>query len=790
MNNYKYLWIRLFQINKVFSLFWLLITLLPNSLFGHNNTILVNPQTVSASSIADNQPPSLAVDGNDHTYWESLDTGSTHWLTIHLREKTKIDRVVISNFTGFNELAVKIWDGSSWVNVFEGSAQSQVLFGFDPVETDKIRLEPITENTVKIYNVEIMRANLQPVYANQSGYNIERSKRFTAPLAEDYSKFFITRKSSSKILYKGKLNNQKGDFTDFKPVDPGPYIITVYDDRHSGMSIPFHINPYWLERVSYQQAINFMIDSRCWWGDARDYSPTDTNSDCVTGVAWRDGVQYSLEVPSLIKMYLANPEAFNTDRMPVQGPYLGLRHELPENTPEIIRLIYWGVDIMLRGKVDHALLKHQLAYFLYAYPYLKEYIPEIVYQEAKVHLFDRWGDAEFNRFTDSDWGLSEHHSVDHTADLFQTYKIIGTGKGSLPPGHSIVPNLMMYEVAKREGREDYNKYLTSAYNQTEWLIENLDWDDPRTTKGQRQGEWITITSFSYFQNNYPDKSPAGLIDKIESWAQIMVERSENMWDFRKYSDDKWVIPSIPGFNTEAGFNEPGNIAGFPAPLLAAATILDNVVIKYRLRELAVSHFDNMFGRNPTGRHFSYDAKTDFEGAVLGWFQEYQGGLGQLQRARGVLDGSPKETTYPYNPYAGDPGHTEGWVTFNTAWNVSLAWFAFDATKIELYDENFIEKIASVNQGETIGVRLYAPLNFDYESKEKGMVSVQTSSGENLQVEVIESNKNSLFFEARILLAESETDGNQNAIRVQPGDKMTVSYGFDFFKKDNTINIIE
>jgi len=752
---------------------------------------------VSASSSADNQPAFLAIDGNDNTYWESLEIGSPHWLTIHLNEKTKIDRVIISNFTGFNELAVKVWRDSSWVNVFQGSAQSQVLFGFDPVLTEKIRLEPITNNTVRIYNVEIMRANAQPVYLNQSGFNIDRSKIFTAPMAEDGSDFFITRKNGSKILYKGKLQNRKGDFTEFKPVDPGPYLITVDDGNNMGTSLPFKINPYWLERVSYQPAINFMIDSRCWWGDARNYSPTDTNSDCTRGVAWRDGVQYSFEISSLIKMYLANPDAFDTDRMPVQGPYIGLRHELPETTPEIIRLIYWGVDIMLRGEVDQALLKEQLAYFLYAYPYMKQYIPESVYHEAREYLFKRWGNTDYNRYPAEDgaWNIPDVDRVPHTADLFQTYTEIGTGKGQFPPGHSIVPNLMMYEVAKREGREDAQLYFNAAYAQTEWLIENLDWQNPKTTKGQRQGEWITITSFSYFQNKYPEKTPDRLIDKIDSWAKIMIERSDNMWDFRRYSDDKWIIPSIrpetdPGFDPITGFNEPGNVAGFPAALLAATKVIENQSVNHRLRELAVSHFDNVFGRNPTGRHFSYDAKTDFEGADLGWFQEYQGGAGQLQSARGVLDGSPKETTYPYNPYAGDPGHTEGWVTFNTAWNVALAWFAFDATKIELYDENFIERIKSVKIGDTVGVRLYAPLNFDSERREKGHVNVQTGRGEKFQIEVIETNTNSLYFEAKIHFSESETDITQNVIQVQPGDKISISYGLDFFKRKNIINIID
>src|SRR5512141_2696516 len=33
----------------------------------------------------------------------------------------------------------------------------------------------------------------------------------------------------------------------------------------------------------------------------------------------------------------------------------------------------------------------------------------------------------------------------------------------------------------------------------------------------------------------------------------------------------------------------------------------------RLSQLVWSHFDAMFGRNPTGRHFSYDAPREIEG---------------------------------------------------------------------------------------------------------------------------------------------------------------------------------
>lgn len=89
-----------------------------------------------------------------------------------------------------------------------------------------------------------------------------------------------------------------------------------------------------------------------------------------------------------------------------------------------------------------------------------------------------------------------------------------------------------------------------------------------------------------------------------------------------------------------------------------------------------SHFDNGFGRNPVGRHFSYDAPREIEGVEFGWFKFLPGGIGRLADARFVIDGSPKDGHYPYHPEKGDFGWTEGWIQFNTPFNLSLAWLAY------------------------------------------------------------------------------------------------------------------
>ena len=573
-------------------------------------------KSVGASSSAPNHPPAFAVDGDDGTYWKTAQGDNSSWIVVYLDSQCVIDQVVLPNFSGFKKIRIEVNKESVWHEVAMQTTDQQVLFGFQPVKTNKLRLIFDNSEPIAINEVQIFAYNPQPIFVNQSGYNLHGPKRFTAPQAVDGTTFEIKRIEDAKALYQGSVFGHIGDFSDFAPADPGPYIIEVESNGKLGSSMPFKIGAYWIEKVSYQQAIDFMLDSRCWWGDARNYAPTDSETFCTRGVAWRDGVQYSFEVSSLIMMYLSNPGAFTVAKMPVQGPYQGLRHTLPEDAPEIVRLIYWGVDIYLRAQVDDALLKEQLAYFVYAYPYYSDYIPRVVYEEALAHLLKTWEQPETERFENSDFGMSEFYSATYSSNLFRTYELVGTGKGHFPPGHSIIPNLMMYEVLKREKLPETSRFFQAAYDQTNWIIENLDWSDPKITKGQRQGEWVTVTSLVYFLSQYPERAPRGLKEKIQSWADVMISRSDNMWDFRKYSEERWIIPNIrppedPSHAFKTGFNEPGNVAGLPGPLLATAAVCDDPLTANRLRQLAYSHIDNVFGRNPAGRHFCYDGVADF-----------------------------------------------------------------------------------------------------------------------------------------------------------------------------------
>jgi hypothetical protein len=750
------------------------------------------------STFNSSYPPANAVDGglSDASRWLSTDTPGPHWLEIDLTAEYTLGCAHVH--TGFgagdpvSAFDLQWWNGSAWQTIpgasTGGNTQIDLRIVFaSTVTTTKVRFYTTINGFIRVKEVKIFTQGSsgscpaltpsvtptatpvpvteQRVYVNQSGYNLNKPKRFTAPNADASATFEIRKQGQSAVVSSGNVVNKIGDFTTFNPTDIGPYVITVTGTAGVANSVPFNIAPYWIERVSYQRAVDFMVDARCYVG---------TDNSCGNAYAWRDGDTFSFEMQSLVAQYFSNPSAYA--RMPIQGPYVagyGVSAPPAANAPDIVRLMHWGTDRYLKMQANHTLFKEQLAYFLYAYPEMKEYIPVSMYNTVRDYLFPLWGNPERTRYTST-------YDIPHTADLFQTYTVIGTGKGSFPPGHSIMPNLMMYEVALREGRSDAQLYFNAAYNNTQWIITSLDWNDPTTTKGQRMSERITMEALSYFQRKYPAQAPAGLLQKITDWANIMIARSDNMWDFRRYSNTGWTIPS---------YNEPGNVAGFPAAAFAASQVISDNAIKDRLRQIAWAHVDNVFGRNPSGRHFSHDAATanGFEGVELGWYMEHAGGIGQLNAVRGVLDGSPKSGSYPFNPNA-DLGYTEGWVAFNTAWNSSLAYMAYEDTDVRAYNQSFGATITSVSPGTTFGVQLKAPLNFNYISAESGVVVITSSSGDALKLTVTENGANTSLFRSTVQVSSGAVNTGDSVIQAAPGGTITISYGFGIFKRSVTLTV--
>ena len=610
----------------------------------------------------------------------------------------------------------------------------------------------------------------QPVLANQLGYNLGEPMRFTAPKAEDGAAFQIVD-GSGVSLFEGELSDGVGDFSGLAPNSVGPFIARVQGSAGEGQSSPFGIGADWIERVTYDRAIQFMTDVRCFYGQLEGKPLNGTHTNCNRGLGWRDSHQMSFEVPALIDLYFANPSAIGAIEVP-EAVYTGLQYPTTEGAPEVARLISWGTEIYLRGAYNHTLIKEQLAAFLHAYPEFSEWIDPDLYSAVRDYLFPIWSGADKSRYAWADF-------TDHTADLLQVYQQVGTGKGEFPVGHSIVPNLQMHEVALREGRDDADVYLDAALSQIEWIVGHVNVADPTVTKGQRQAEYHLMTALATAVHMLPeDKRPDGIHVFAERWAETAIQRSDNMWDFRRYDDERWTLPPIQSHSgTLADPNETGNLLGFPAAALATVVLLGDGVSSDRLTEIASAHVDNIFGRNPTGRSATYRATSaafGFEGADVGWYSEYQGGGGRLQGARGVFDGSPKNGHYPFNPGIGNVGHTEGWVTFNVAWLEALAWRAYDNTSIRV-------GVDSAAPDESVPVLLEAPLNMDVAGGNSGEVEVSVNGVERQSLVVTQDAPNTRQYSASLDLAE---------LGVEVGDTVEVSYGLDQFERQASFEIAD
>jgi len=184
----------------------------------------------------------------------------------------------------------------------------------------------------------------------------------------------------------------------------------------------------------------------------------------------------------------------------------------------------------------------------------------------------------------------------------------------------------------------------------------------------------------------------------------------------------------------------------------------------------------MFGRNPTGRHFSFDAPREIEGVEHGWYSFHVGGIGRLAAVRFVIDGSPKNQHYPYHPEAGNVGWTEGWVQFNTAFNISLAYLAWSETKVEL-----------TKQGDELVIRLTAPLNFDYGKVETGRVTIVSGLGDEEKVTVTEDSASSATFTGKIKLQTANAGrAGDKVLQFNAGTTVKASHGFGYLGRHATL----
>lgn len=559
-------------------------------------------------------------------------------------------------------------DTNKWVKVFTIPLYSKTTIKLFSLWGEQIRVNAIklvkTDNDVSEYSLEIAKQdNINTnIYINQVGYDIGKSKRATIPNVENGTAFSIEN-SNNVVVYNGVVQDEIADFTDFEV--EGTYTLCC----DSKESYEFKIGYDVIKNAYLSPSLKFMEMSR---------ADNGINTNTTTGYAWRDSHQFSFELDSLAMLYMSNPSYFKSLPYDVyrvdECEYEELR---TQNEPNIIWLMKFGVIRYYKWCTEesiklHALIKCQLAYFLYLYPHISDYVTEEFYTTIRDFTIQQWSESS----CDKSW-YEVNGGINH--NLFSTQSKIGNLKGMLPPGYAIIPNLMMYEVLKRDRIDGYQNYLDSSLNNLNWVINNVDLDNPKYTKGQRMSERITLISLCYFKKLYPDLAPTDLDNTINDFVDTFIARSNNLWDFRKmssfddgtkYNYDLWCPTT---------YNECGNVAGVPSIAYVCCMVITDESKKERLKKIATAHFDSTLGRNPLNKCYNYNAVNEIIGADANWGKRMNG-VGDLKDCIGCLDGSPKKTAYPYNP-SDSEGYSEGWVAFNTALNTSLAFLCNENEEI-------------------------------------------------------------------------------------------------------------
>ncbi|MBI5385402.1 MAG: discoidin domain-containing protein [Verrucomicrobia bacterium] len=791
----------------------------------------LHAKATASSTLEPKFSASKAVDGETagDSRWVSERKPGPHTLVIDLGAKQTIGCVQLHSgwYSGWQwvqpatNFVIQAWDGRQWADLPEtrrtnnhSPAHSFVLA--QPVATDKLRFVTADQGGVRVVELRAFApsatgyppalitgaaqqrpfvASLPAVFVNQSGYNLDWPKRFTAPRAADGTEFVITATNSDQALFRGKVNKGVGDFTEISPpASRTEYIVKLLTtNKPPQTSDPFSIAPLWMGRVSLEPALRFMVDCRAIVG---------THPSAFGGCPWRDATYYSFEVPSLVMLYLANPDFFeqlpveisySRDQARVLAPdfkttkepnddgaldtarryYRELDPPMGERVPDLVQLFHWGIGYYLlkpgshdpsgdaRGGGVHAQTVEQFAFFLYGYPHYARYFTGAFHQRAHGFAFEQW----------------------EKAGLFNVLTNIGDFKGRECPGHSILPNLLMYEVAKREGRADAERFMQAAVNQTRWVVEQLDLADPRVTKGQRMSEHKLVPGLVMLLRDYPDHAPTGLKAKLQQWVDLMIARSDNLWDFRRYDDQNWTLPRFtPGSHGGAGWNEPGNVAAFPALCFAVASVLDDPAKATRLRQIAAAHWDDLFGRNPLGAHSAFRGPKDFAGVERGWPVKFPDNTcARLELVRGALNSTAASEHYPFNPQ-GDFRHPEGWTAFNAAWNVGLAYTCWEDTRVSLHGADFTGVLTTLDNAGQLGVQLVAPVGVNPTQPSTATVVLTSSSGDRELVTVREPSAGSASLRGTIAAAWGTAKAGDGVLQAARGGEITAAYGGGFLQR--------
>ena len=108
-------------------------------------------------------------------------------------------------------------------------------------------------------------------------------------------------------------------------------------------------------------------------------------------------------------------------------------------------------------------------------------------------------------------------------------------------------------------------------------------------------------------------------------------------------------------------------------------MVDDPALKSRLLELAVSHADFVFGRNPRLAAAPHLPAMGFPEIERGWPIGHKLDVcARLELCRGSISSGPGSEMFPFQSEARFR-HAEGWVNYGAAWCISLAYFQLDRT---------------------------------------------------------------------------------------------------------------
>ncbi|MBC8128666.1 MAG: discoidin domain-containing protein, partial [Gloeobacteraceae cyanobacterium ES-bin-144] len=254
----------------------------------------LKPVSAVASSQMAQHPAANAIDGNvsDDSRWVSEASTSPAWIVVDLGAVHKLAGVHL--FSGFGAggpleaFKIQFWSAEKWIDIpsaeISGNAAVALAIPFDQtvsVETDKIRvwITASHQDIARLKEIVIWpsgggdlprlpeaatgpgssaQSDIVPIYLNQSGFNLGKPKRFTAPTLPDGTRFIVRLQKGGPALADGIITQNIGDFSSFNPQADDEYVV----EAGGLVSVPFRVGPFWLERVTYQDAVDFMIDSR------------------------------------------------------------------------------------------------------------------------------------------------------------------------------------------------------------------------------------------------------------------------------------------------------------------------------------------------------------------------------------------------------------------------------------------------------------------------------------------------------------------------------------------------